>query len=67
MKNKDPKQHLLYKNLVQMLNADIPGVNFEHMMEKNLVSSSWSSNIKKHPFSQPAQQPSNNPIKNNKA
>jgi hypothetical protein len=67
MKNKDPKQHLLYKNLVQMLNADIPGVNFEHMMEKKLVSSSWSNKVQKHPFSRPAQQPSNNPIKNNKA
>ena len=67
MKNKDPKQHLLYKNLVQMLNADIPGVNFDHMMEKNLVSSSWSNKVQKHPFSAQSSKISNNPIKNNKA
>ena len=67
MKNKDPKQHLLYKNLVQMLNADIPGVNFEHMMEKNLVSSSWPNKVQKRLFSAPSSKMSNNPIKNNKA
>ena len=67
MKNKDPKQHILFNNLVNMLNADIPGANFENMMKKNLVGSSWSNKVQKHPFSRPAQQPSNNPIKNNKA
>jgi hypothetical protein len=50
-----------------MLNADIPGVNFDHMMEKNLVSSSWSNKVQKHPFSAPSSKISNNPIKNNKA
>lgn len=66
MKNK-PSQTDLYNNLVNMLNADIPGVNFEHMMKKNLVKSSSGFKPQKHPFSQPAQKPSNNPIKNNKA
>ena len=67
MKTNNQKQHMLFTNLVKMLNEDIPGVNFEHMMEKKLVGSTWSNKVQKHPFSQPAQKPSNNPIKNNKA
>lgn len=66
MKNKQ-SQTDLYNNLVNMLNADIPGVNFNRMMEKHLVKSGNGFKPQKHPFSQPAQKPSNNPIKNNKA
>lgn len=66
MKNK-PSQTDLYNNLVNMLNADIPGVNFKRMMEKHMVKSSNGFKPQRHPFSQPSHKPSNNPIKNNKA
>lgn len=66
MKNKQ-SQTDLYNNLVNMLNADIPGVNFKRMMEKHMVKSGSGFKPQQHPFSQPAQKPSNNPIKNNKA
>ena len=68
MKSNEPSQKKLYKNLVDMLNADISWVTTDKLLKKNLASVNGStSKIQKHPFSQPSSKPSNNPIKNNKA